>query len=422
LKLKVISVLAITITSFIFSQTEVYAEESITFQKVCVPRGWTECAIWSLDGPTKGASRTAIGPFPKEKLTSIGIPGAENYELLARILDQTWTAQQAANINRWIGVTYGNGLFVAIAWEGREDNRVMTSPDGITWTSRNAPKASWAKITYGNGLFIAVAADPINKNIMTSPDGINWKLQTGAAPNKWFDITFGNKLFVAVSSDPEKNQVATSTNGISWKVSSTPKNSWRSVAYGDGQFVAIAFSGEPNPNAIMTSNDGINWTSRTSPEGLVISDITYGSSNFVATVFSRSSSKMGVITSPDGINWTFRDTTIANMFPNYPQSIAFGNGLFIVYTQSLSGKKIISSKDTLIWSTPVDVGFVDDITYGNGLFVTVSSQAEPGFSQVSTYGTIIDKNAKLSVQCVNGKKIQLVEPGVSCPKGFKTKK
>ena len=35
----------------------------------------------------------------------------------------------------------------------------MTSPDGITWTARTAAEASeWWHVTYGNGLFVAVAA------------------------------------------------------------------------------------------------------------------------------------------------------------------------------------------------------------------------------------------------------------------------
>jgi len=422
LKIKIISVLIVAISATILSQTDAYAEENTTFKKICEPRGWTECAIWSVGVSAAGNRGTAFGPFPKEKFIATGYPEAEKAELIARIFDQTWTAQQAANTNKWIGVTYGNGLFVAISWEGREDNRVMTSPDGITWTSRKAPKASWAKITYGKGLFVAVAADSTNKNIMTSPDGITWKLQTGAVPNKWYDVTFGNNLFVGISSDSEKNQVTTSTNGINWKVSNIPKNNWRTVTYAGGQFFAIAYGSELNTNALMTSVDGTVWTSRFPPEGFAISDITYGNGIFVATVNSSSPSKKGVITSPDGVSWTFRDTTIGNMFPNNPQSIIYGNGLFVANAASFLGNRIIISQDGTIWSTPVEIAFTEDIAYGNGVFVIVRSQAEPGSSQVSTYGTIIDKNAKFTVKCVNGKKVQLVEPGLNCPKGFKIKK
>ena len=64
--------------------------------------------------------------------------------------------QTAAEANIWYSVTYGNGLFVAVAGSGT--HRVMTSPDGITWTARTAAAASsWYGVTYGNGLFVAVA-------------------------------------------------------------------------------------------------------------------------------------------------------------------------------------------------------------------------------------------------------------------------
>ena len=78
----------------------------------------------------------------------------------------TRTARSAAEANWWDSVTYGNGLFVAVAYSGT--NRVMTSPDGITWTARSAAEANtWFSVTYGNGLFVAVALDGTNR-VMTS--------------------------------------------------------------------------------------------------------------------------------------------------------------------------------------------------------------------------------------------------------------
>ncbi len=56
----------------------------------------------------------------------------------------TWTARDAAEANSWRSVTYGNGLFVAVAENGT--HRVMTSPDGITWTARDAAEASGLEI------------------------------------------------------------------------------------------------------------------------------------------------------------------------------------------------------------------------------------------------------------------------------------
>ncbi|TGL59030.1 hypothetical protein EHQ64_16635, partial [Leptospira sarikeiensis] len=48
----------------------------------------------------------------------------------------SWTARSASAASGWWGIAYGKGLFVAVGDSGT--NRVMTSPDGITWTSRTA--------------------------------------------------------------------------------------------------------------------------------------------------------------------------------------------------------------------------------------------------------------------------------------------
>ena len=42
----------------------------------------------------------------------------------------TWTVRATAEANSWRSVTYGNGVFVAVAFDGT--NWVMTSPDGVT--------------------------------------------------------------------------------------------------------------------------------------------------------------------------------------------------------------------------------------------------------------------------------------------------
>ena len=109
----------------------------------------------------------------------------------------SWTARAAAEANGWQGVTYGNGLFVAIAYSGT--NRVMTSPDGITWTARAAAEANdWQGVTYGNGLFVAIAYSGTNR-VMTSPDGITWTARAAAEANSWSAVTYGNGLFVAIA-------------------------------------------------------------------------------------------------------------------------------------------------------------------------------------------------------------------------------
>ena len=123
----------------------------------------------------------------------------------------TWTSRTSAANNDWQSVTHGNGLFVAVANTGT-GNRVMTSPDGITWTSRtSAADSSWNSVTYGNGVFVAVASSGSNNLVMTSPDGINWTARTSAADNDWQSVTYGNGVFVAVSKSGTGNRVMTSS-------------------------------------------------------------------------------------------------------------------------------------------------------------------------------------------------------------------
>ena len=142
-------------------------------------------------------------------------------------------------------------MFVAGAASG-VNNRVMTSPDGITWTIRtSAANNGWDSITYGNGLFVAVSYNGSGNRVMTSPDGITWTSRTSAANNGWHSITYGNGLFVAVSYSGNGNRVMTSPVGITWTSrTSAADNTWLSVTYGNGVFVAVATTG--TNNRVMT--------------------------------------------------------------------------------------------------------------------------------------------------------------------------
>ena len=171
----------------------------------------------------------------------------------------TWTSRTSAADNQWRSVTYGSGLFVAVSSTGTGD-RVMTSPDGIDWTLQtSAADNYWLGVTYGNGLFVAVASSGTGNRVMTSPDGINWTSRTSAADYGWYGVTYGSGLFVAVSDIGIGNRVMTSPDGINWtSQTSAADNNWRSVTYGlvngSGLFVAVASNGIGN--RVMTSPHG----------------------------------------------------------------------------------------------------------------------------------------------------------------------
>lgn len=68
----------------------------------------------------------------------------------------------------FVSMAYGAGLFVLIT----TDNEIITSPTGVTWTSRTNPTtATWTKLTYDGARFWAFGA---SGKIISSTDGITW--------------------------------------------------------------------------------------------------------------------------------------------------------------------------------------------------------------------------------------------------------
>jgi len=275
-----------------------------------------------------------------------------------------WVPRVQAADNSWKSVCYGNGIFVAVA-SNEVDNCVMTSPDGITWTSQNTQTfASWNSVCYGNGLFVAVASSGIGNRVMTSPDGITWTLRTSAADNNWNSVCYGNGLFVAVASSGTGNRVMTSSDGITWTLrTSAADNNWNSVCYGNGLFVAVASSGVGN--RIMTSTDGITWTLRVSPADHSWTSVCYGKGMFVAVGLSYR-----VMTSIDGLIWEIESSPGDYSWT----SVCYGNGLFVAVASS-GAYRVMTSPDGITWILRYSVASLDwtSVCYGNGMFVAVAA-------------------------------------------------
>jgi len=106
------------------------------------------------------------------------------------------------------------GLFVAVAATGT-GNRVMTSPDGITWNTRTTADNQWRSVCWSPelGIFVAVAQSGTGNRVMTSPNGITWTIRTSAADNNWASVCWAAELgiFVAVSLTGTGNRVMTSS-------------------------------------------------------------------------------------------------------------------------------------------------------------------------------------------------------------------
>lgn len=117
----------------------------------------------------------------------------------------TWTARTSPAAN-WSAVIFARDTFVAV---GGDAVAVATSTDGIIWTARTAPATgAWTDITYGGGVFVAVASGG-SPNVMLSPDGITWTAKTGASANGWLAVASGGGLYAAVSNTGANDRVMT---------------------------------------------------------------------------------------------------------------------------------------------------------------------------------------------------------------------
>ena len=122
-------------------------------------------------------------------------------------------------------------------------------------------------VTYYNGLFVAVGEAG---TVVNSPDGENWGTRISGTPNWLNGITYGNNKFVSVGGF---GTILTSSLGTTWHTEISPDSTLHlyGIAYnGTNTFVAVGVQG-----TIYTSSDGQNWSTITPVTTHVLQGITY---------------------------------------------------------------------------------------------------------------------------------------------------
>jgi len=200
-----------------------------------------------------------------------------------------WTSRQATGYNL-SDVTYGSGVFVAVGSKAGA-GVALTSLDGASWTEHGLDTtASLMGVTYGSNTFVAVGD---GGSIFTSPDGASWTKQNSGGDGYLFDATYGGNTFVVVST---MSTILTSEDAVSWTTRhmGIEVDLW-GVTYGNGTFVAVG------PGAVFTSADGVDWTARSLGTRYYLEDVAYGGDKFVAV------DRYGaILTSTDGAMWVLQ--------------------------------------------------------------------------------------------------------------------
>lgn len=261
-----------------------------------------------------------------------------------------WGTQvSAADIN-WYDVCWSPelSLFVAVANSG-VNNRVMTSPDGITWTSRIVSNDSWRSVCWSPELtlFVAVGHGVTNR-VMTSSNGINWTNRSATA-NEWNSVCWSSELaiFCAVAESGTADRAMTSPDGINWTARTTSNFLYTSVCWSPDLtlFCAVAADG----TQVMTSPNGTAWTNRAQAQNNQWRSICWSSDLTLFVAVSLNGTNR-VQTSPDGTNWTVRTHAEDNQWQSVAWSPEFS--LFMAVANDGTNRSMYSSNGTS-WSTLV---------------------------------------------------------------------
>jgi len=213
----------------------------------------------------------------------------------------TWTARTAALENRWYSVCWSKELriFVAVS----RDINVMTSVDGITWISRTPASGAGRCVCWSAelGLFVAVS----DNNVARSSDGITWFSSVGIPEGAYLGVCWSPQLRLFVAGSAQFTRLISSSNGITWAtITGAPIGQWTSICWSPelGLFVAVGFAGV----AVITSSDGIVWTERTpSTYGLGWFGVCWSRElEIFVAVSITGTNNTRVMTSPNGITWT----------------------------------------------------------------------------------------------------------------------
>jgi hypothetical protein len=249
----------------------------------------------------------------------------------------------------WSDISYGSDTYVII-----ESTAIMTSSDTNSWTIRPNLSAgqftnAWKSITYSEGAsnpkFIAVGN---GSNTAISNNGINWipsNINIGPFPASYqtatptgLNIDLNQIIYVpdinkyiAVGSNTiisTTNIEPNTSNNSTWTSSIIPRTLmprvWKSVAYGDGNLVAVSegLRQQYAPTVVTSSDGGILWNERYLADNPTpdlnnnfignITKVIYGNGIFVAIAQGlRDSGTINccrIFNSTNSINWSLAAT------------------------------------------------------------------------------------------------------------------
>jgi hypothetical protein len=240
------------------------------------------CALAIRKAAAQSIDWQSFAPFSTtSNLNSVaygdGVFVAGGSGLLIHSLNQgaSWSLSQDFPAFTVKSIAFANHRFVAVGTG--IPNQILTSTNGLMWTSTPGPDVVLYSVVYGNGRFIATGG---SGTILYSSDGLTWNTANTGSTDTLSHASFGNGSFLVAEKrlNPTALTFLKSTDGEDWVRITTsapnrpvshpcqscnPAYALVSLAYGNGTFVAEMAYFDQGMAALyswyMKSTDGVNW-------------------------------------------------------------------------------------------------------------------------------------------------------------------
>jgi hypothetical protein len=150
-------------------------------------------------------------------------------------------------------IVYAKNQYVVV----RESGLIMTSPDGLKWTSRTSTTKNNLLGLFWDGHQYLAGGD--QGTILSSPDGIKWTSRDSGCQVKFYSFSCCGTRYVAVGNDG----IRISSNSVAWTEPASAPTSvpFTASTWTGTEFLACGLGLNKKPT-IYTSPDGDVWTLR----------------------------------------------------------------------------------------------------------------------------------------------------------------
>jgi len=359
------------------------------------------------------AAVTAVRPGPATAtLTLVDVGTGQTYEQSTASGAGLWVAAETTNTS---------------GAPAPEQTTIVTSSDGRLWSPAGViPFNQVQALAWGNGTWIAavpVGNSTLSSILLESTDLRTWR-PVMTLPDTILGVAYGNGRWTAVgnlASGPVSAVVWGSTDGVHWVrvASSSDGNAvftyqLSSVAYGNGQWIAVGSQGSSVPGLkTFTSSDGISWAANGGIiNGATGPGIAYGAGQWTITAItntetsSQSAAGQHVVVgvSMDGRSWVAKPILGVSGAVN-EGDVAYGNGKWLAAADvqaptaggTSDGSIFFGSGDAKTWSPMVHVAqSVDALAFGSASSVSGTTETSPSSTATTPSGTSTSTNPPTS--------------------------